>query len=228
METNNIGKSNVLEAMRLFFSLNDWGCQMEFKIDGLEALERLEYLQNNGFKINEMFTFGRHDPIEMSLTLACQKEPEITLELSLQNEDDSGLRFNINLTNSSQNETQNTCLTHFIKKHFALIGVDRQINETETEKERCIVPQSLLLQLYDIKDSPEPAIFEKWELFVSTLQQFEDVLGEGEFIAVFERQSNRANLMFQPKIKPKRRIPIVNTRFRHSTSYRPDCQIASK
>ncbi len=207
---NNIGKSNVLEAMRLFFSLNDWDCQREFKIDGLEALKRLEYLQNNGFKINEMFTFGRHDPIEMSITLACQKEPEVTLELSLQNDDDSGLRFNFNLTNSSQNETQNTCLNHFLKKQFALIGVDRQINETETEteKERCIVPQSLLLQLYDIKDSPEPAIFEKWELFVSTLQKFEDVLGEGEFIAVFERQSNRANLMFQPKIKPKRRIPI--------------------
>ncbi|MEK8018614.1 MAG: AAA family ATPase, partial [Candidatus Parabeggiatoa sp.] len=187
---NNIGKSNILEAMRLFLS-NDWDKQM--------------------MNFNEMFTFGRHDPIEMSVTFACQKENEVTLKRSIQNDEDSSILFSdipIQISNTAQNETQNTCLTHFLKKQFALIGVDRQINNTETKKERCIVPQSLLLQLYDIKDSPEPAVFEKWELFVSTLQKFKDVLGEGEFLAVFERQSNRANLMFQPKIKPKRRIPI--------------------
>ncbi|HIE00031.1 MAG TPA: hypothetical protein EYP59_07040 [Thiotrichaceae bacterium] len=183
---NNIGKSNVLEAMRLFFLSNDWDKQMML--------------------FNEMFTFGRHDPIEMSVTFACQKENEVTLKLSIQNDEDSSIP--IQISNTAQNETQNTCLTHFLKKHFALIGVDRKIKEKEKEKERCIVPQSLLLQLYDIKDSPEPAVFEKWELFVSTLQKFKDVLGEGEFLAVFDRQSNRANLVFQPKIKPKRRIPI--------------------
>lgn len=194
---NNIGKSNVLEAMLMFFLFNE---SLKRKMDSRE----LHILLQNDFKISEMFTFGRNDPIEMSVTLACQSD--VTLDISIQNNDHSGMT--IKTTNHSQNETQKACLTHFLKKQFALIGVDRQINDKETEKARCIVPQSLLLQLYDIKDSPEPAIFEKWELFVSTLQKFKDVLGDGEFIAVFDRQSNRANLVFQPKIKPRRRIPI--------------------
>jgi AAA15 family ATPase/GTPase len=200
---NNIGKSNVLEAMRLFFLFKNVSQNDLYQMELTGQLEQV--LKKNAFKISEMFTFGTHNSIDISVTLGCQKNIEVTLEIFIQNNDSE---LGINVTNNSQSDTQTSCLTKFFEKQFALIGVDRQINDTETEKERCIVPQSLLLQLHDIKDSPEPAIFEKWDLFVSTLQKFQDILGEGEFISVFERQSNRANLVFQPKIKPKRRIPI--------------------
>jgi len=195
---NNVGKSNVLEAMRLLFVL--------FPIPNSNAIDNL--LKQNSFNRREIFTFGLNNPIDISVTLDCEKNTDVTLDISIPIQNDDGSEFRHNFNNNFQSGIQTSCLTNFLEKRFALIGVDRQINDTETEKERCIVPQSLLLQLYDIKDSPEPAVFEKWELFVSTLQKFNDVLGEGEFVSVFERKSNRANLVFQPAIKPRRRIPI--------------------
>ena len=190
---NNVGKSNVLEAMELFFVLSN-----NYGINGYDNITQYPFER-------KIFTFGLNNPINMSVTLNCEDDIDVTLDISIPNDDNFSIA---EITDNSQSDIQNSCLTDFQQKRFALIGVDRQINDAETEKERCIVPQSLLLQLHDIKDSPEPTVFDKWELFVITLQKFQDILGEGEFISVFERESNRANLVFQPAIKPRRRIPI--------------------
>jgi predicted ATPase len=195
---NNVGKSNVLEAMRLFFSLIPTEANFKFNMKAL--LEKI-----NCFETSNIFTFASEIPITISAIFDCDTEDELSLDFII-NKDSIDSRSPAEKNIWKYNSL--TSFANFLKKQFALIGVDRQINDAETEKERCIVPQSLLLQLYDIKDSPEPAVFEKWELFVSTLQKFGDVLGEGEFISVFDRESNRANLVFQPKIKPRRRIPI--------------------
>jgi len=110
---NNVGKSNVLEAMQLFF-------QLFHKIQ------------------------KAHNELKMTKKIPQSQAP-------------------------------------FFENQFALIGVDRRIYEKEIETERLMVPQTLLLKLYDARDSLEPAIFEKWELFVRTMQKFNDVLGVGEF-----------------------------------------------
>ena len=149
---NNVGKSNVLEAMRLLFVL--------FPIPNSNAIDNL--LKQNSFNRREIFTFGLNNPIDISVTLDCEKNTDVTLDISIPIQNDDGSEFRHNFNNNFQSGIQTSCLTNFLEKRFALIGVDRQINDTETEKERCIVPQSLLLQLYDIKDSPEPAVFEKW------------------------------------------------------------------
>ncbi|MDM8560817.1 AAA family ATPase [Candidatus Parabeggiatoa sp. HSG14] len=202
---NNVGKSNVFDAMRLFFLFKDYS-DLEEQINLENQLEY--FLEENAFKISEIFTFGLNELIDMSVTLRDEKDINVTLNISISNvpDDDSG--FRVDITNNSENDIQTSCFDNFISKQFALIGVNRQTSDIETEIERCIVPQSLLLRLHDMKDSPEPAVFDKWELFVSTLQKFSDILGEGKFVSVFDRESNRANLMFQPKIKPRRRIPI--------------------
>ncbi|MDM8566235.1 AAA family ATPase [Candidatus Halobeggiatoa sp. HSG11] len=188
---NNVGKSNVLEAMQLFFSMYNMPNSYSVK-------DRLDKIF---FNKKEIFTFGLNNPIDISVTLDCGITTDVAIYTSISNDGNFIIK-------NSKSSSSPTCFEDFIKKHFELIGVDRQINDKETESKRCIVPQSLLLQLYDIKDSPDPEIFEKWELFISTLQKFNDILGEGEFISVFDRESNRANLVFQPETKPRRRIPI--------------------
>jgi len=210
---NNVGKSNVLEAMLLFFKLYDTllaSYESSLYDEELEKLEELdislEQLEQLGFKASEIFSFGLETPITMSATLTfeeaeCEnKSFDITITLQKVNEE-----FKV-ITNLSQKFE--FFFRDVFNNPFALVGVDRLISESERESVRYLVPQTLLLKLYDMKDSPEPSIFEKWELFVSTLQKFKDILGEGEFISVFNRLSNRANLVFQPKSKPRRRIPI--------------------
>ncbi|OQY47385.1 MAG: hypothetical protein DRR08_28065 [Candidatus Parabeggiatoa sp. nov. 2] len=210
---NNVGKSNVLEAMQLFFQLGgelltsfEPGLANSIKLT-VEELERL------GFKASEIFSFGLETP--MTLTARLVFEPDET-ELNTGFELDISIKLQkahnqiecqiLSFNSVDGTEVDKKTFIKFFNRPFALIGVDRLINETELETVRHIVPQTLLLKLYDIKDSPEPSIFEKWELFVSTLQKFNDVLGEGEFVSIFDRHANRANFVFQPQ--EKRRTPI--------------------
>jgi hypothetical protein len=88
---------------------------------------------------------------------------------------------------------------------FALIKLDRRIAQDEIEAVRSVIPQALSLQLYDAKESPEPSYYKRWELFVKMMHKFNDVLGTGEFVVLFNRHSSRANLAFQ---SPSTRIPI--------------------
>jgi predicted ATP-dependent endonuclease of OLD family len=187
---NNVGKSNVLEAMQLFFQL-------------LQKKDSVT-LDQADFKASEIFTLGNQSPIIMSATFEHSEEQseDNTISISLQKAH-NGLKITKTIPQS-----QESLFKNFFENPFALIGVDRRISEKEIETERLMVPQTLLLKLYDAKDSLEPAIFEKWELFVRTMQRFNDVLGEGEFISIFNRHNNRANLVFQSNSKLRRRIPI--------------------
>jgi AAA15 family ATPase/GTPase len=67
---NNVGKSNVLEAMQLFFTLKS--NSEESYLGELEPL-----LKQNAFKISEIFTFGLNNPIKLSVTLDCEEDINI-------------------------------------------------------------------------------------------------------------------------------------------------------
>ena len=69
-------------------------------------------------------------------------------------------------------------LTQKIYDNFILIGTDRRISFDEADTAREIIPQSLRLQLYDIKESFEPMISKRWKLFVKTMSRFNDILSE--------------------------------------------------
>lgn len=57
--------------------------------------------------------------------------------------------------------------------------------------------QTLCLQLYDAKESREIVYRNRWKLIVRTLQKFNDILGDGEFTALFDRKTGRAELGFE-------------------------------
>jgi hypothetical protein len=94
---------------------------------------------------------------------------------------------------------------------FALIGLDRRVYPDRLhgggggESFTGVIPESLMLELWDAKESLEPQIYRRWELFTQVMQKYADVLGEGRFLATFERTSGRANLVFET---PRSRIPV--------------------
>lgn len=217
---NNIGKSNLLEAMQLFFQLLCFNHSWFAKLSS-------EELAQLGFKASEIFSLKSECPITMTAVLKIdpnhipqpQKFPlllnssEIHINIELQkahNEFECNISpsfFNgNNLIKPEENDT-NLLKNIFRQSPMVLIGVDRRISESEIETVRNIVPQTLLLKLYDMRDSLDTSIY-KWELFVRTLQRFNDVLSEGEFVALFNRHTNCANLAFQPKKSKSGRIPI--------------------
>ncbi len=94
---------------------------------------------------------------------------------------------------------------------FALIGLDRRIHpgvqasSSGADYAGGVVPTTLMLELYDAKESIEPQVYRRWELFTDVMQQFSDVLGPGRFLATFDRTTGKALLVFET---PRARLPV--------------------
>lgn len=243
---NNVGKSNLLQSIALFFHLLTPHDEEEKKIpiafgEPLSA----EELTDAGFAPHRIFNLEAPQPIEMLATLAT--EPGELERLGIQELIDSRevqlgirlerildrlevrmtkfqfadgrdlakrspsaeerkfvLRFAVFLTRNFLVQTRSA------GPRFALIGLDRRIYPVAHEPEGAesyagVVPEKLMLELYDARDSIEPEIYGRWELFTRVMQKFSDVLGEGTFQALFDRASGRANLAFQT---PRARVPV--------------------
>lgn len=234
---NNVGKSNLLEAMQLFFKLlSKRGRSEQFA----------EVLSSLGFKLPYIFNLTQLGPIVLQAVFSLSPieiknragelsfkrllrllEPsetqlhEVSVKIKI-NHNQIETDINFQLENSLivifEGETSfidavvlaaisNTFspLTQKIYDNFILIGTDRRISFDEVEVVREIIPQPLRLQLYDIKESFEPIISKRWKLFVKTMSRFNDILGDGEFVALYDRHKNKADLVFDTGDK---RIPV--------------------
>lgn len=89
---------------------------------------------------------------------------------------------------------------------FALVATNRAIpsalpapgqGNSIGHRRRDLIPQDLCLALYDAKESTDSALSRPWKLFVSAMQRFEDMLGAGAFVAVYDRRAERASLVFE-------------------------------
>jgi AAA15 family ATPase/GTPase len=223
---NNVGKSNVLEAMQLFFQL----LTLSERTTWVQQMTSSE-LEQLGFIASEIFNLEFIDTIKLNATfnnievdelgikeLLPTSEVQINLQLKpvLGDFEYMVTKFRFadgtDVTQEPANAEQTAFarkLARFLaqstsllnpkekEKRFELISVDRHISLNEIEARRSVVPQSLRLQLYDAKESLEFSSSNKWKLFANTLQKFHDVLGIGEFVAIFNRHTNRANLVFE-------------------------------
>ncbi len=235
---NNVGKSNLLEAMQLFF-----GLLSEDSIKNGDSKQLTEILKQLGFELRNILNLVQPIPIvlqaifslnpieiknkaeELSfvpLLQSSETQPhEILIEIKINH---SQIRTNIDfqLENSLRTifEVESSFLdavvlaaisdtfsplTQKVYDNFILIGTDRRISIDEADTVREIIPQPLRLALYDIKESFEPMIAKRWKLFVKTMSRFNDILGEGEFVALYDRHANKADLVFDTGDK---RIPV--------------------
>ena len=244
---NNVGKSNLLQAIALFFFLLTprGGEPKKIPIAFGEPLSETELI-GAGFAPNRIFNLQTQQPIEMFATLATEsgelealgiqelidsKEVQIGIQLARildrievritrfqfadgrdlamrsasVEEHTFALRFAVFLTRNFLVQTRSA------GDRFALIGLDRRLypaarHETAGgEAYAGVVPEKLMLELYDARESIEPEIYGRWELFTRVMQRFGDMLGEGTFQALFNRASGRATLAFQT---PQARIPV--------------------
>ncbi len=237
---NNVGKSNVLEAMQLFFQLLLAQESNQTLPITLGQKMRFSELEKRGFDPGDVFNLEIPAPIEINVTFTIQPEeleladiqpllPSSEVQMAIQLKHiHADLDYQItqyqfadgtDVILPEATDEQKTYAAQFAlflaqrfilktkekNNRFALIKLDRRIAQDEIEAVRSVIPQALSLQLYDAKESPEPSYYKRWELFVKMMHKFNDVLGTGEFVVLFNRHSSRANLAFQ---SPSTRIPI--------------------
>lgn len=243
---NNVGKSNLLEAMQLFFKLL-LAMKRELYENMNNSEQIISVLKEIGFEPNSIFHLVSPDLIELQLTFLITPEEVENLGAVLLSsshrhvrEQECAILLKIQIfpkiskiTQSIDNPLENWFIERDLQpihaaginrlildflpenlcrpihpssdERFILIGTDRRISFDEVEVVREIIPQPLRLQLYDIRDSFEPMIAKRWKLFVKTMSRFNDILGEGEFVALYDRRANKADLVFDTGDK---RIPI--------------------
>lgn len=85
---------------------------------------------------------------------------------------------------------------------FRHVAVTRLINNDETKGGengiiRSIIPQDLLLELYDAHTADERAKHSIWKNFSLAMSRFETVLGAGQFVAIYDREEEVAKLLFE-------------------------------
>ncbi len=214
---NNVGKSNLLQAMDLYFRFLD-----VLQVEKASSVYSATF-QEWGYSIDGIFNLARPAPMKMTGTFSITAERgdrfrqldapvKISIQADLQ-QDSVSVRI-ISAYGVSKNMQRE--IIRFISgiysqfektsSRFALLEVSRRwVAESGAPSSLRIVPQALRDALFDTKESHEAAMVRRWELFVEAMKQFESILGSGRFDTAFDRQSNQANLVFDTG---KVRMPV--------------------
>jgi hypothetical protein len=224
---NNIGKSNLLQAIELFFWLIGLQDDSGIPLQGLFRLSD-EDLAQAGFPRTEIFNLEVPSPIQLEAEVAITPEDleraGLTSAVVPLDRLDAALelrwmgtyveyrirRFKLAdgrdfavATRTMAEHGVLSALANLVSKNLR-IGADPTWRFAMIGVERLNNPE-LALALYDAKESSEIDISRQWERFVEAIAAFKDILGEGTFVATYSRKAKQASLLFQTA---RARIPL--------------------
>ncbi|MDO9016202.1 MAG: AAA family ATPase [Deltaproteobacteria bacterium] len=241
---NNVGKSNLLQAMDLFFWLLGEVAKQPFAVTSsirgtgtgwVEATEP-DWLwfpypertfEGRGYPADEIFNVLEPYPIEWNASIRIDQDDvartgleigQFIGDLSLDKVKASrnpggGIHVAIWLPEPTPERwaakrtgfamiAKNFLLrTTTASNAFILVGTHRRVagadaNEQQTEM-RLTIPQQLLLALYDAKESDEPGLFQRWELFEKCMDSLGALIDDGHFVITYQRNRSKAVLANQ-------------------------------
>lgn len=215
---NNVGKSNLLHAMELFFSCLAWTRQ-EISAEQLQIAD-----------IRSLFHLERPLPIALAasfeitpeelLAAGIQPDPratevdiEITLEwrppkaayctfTQLRFADGKDLAHQPTIEIEEAHDpnpllrfiAQNLLVTAGPTKRFALVGVRRSVEEDPMSRDSGPVP--LVREMYDCRESLDRVRRDRWRAFVRAMEELRDITGAGTFEVTYPREGPGARLVF--------------------------------
>lgn len=228
---NNVGKTNLLEAIQLPFLLIG---SDEDRLP-LRQPAMLDTVANKsrGVDFDDYFTLGAPSPITIRLRLSYEKsEAErrgVTPDYPCSNVD-LGIRVSkgvsgpewqlieyrvggVDLVSSIEGDDDESTKRYrfalyfarnLIWRRFVLVRLNRIMVGESPPRPRGVLPDELVLALWDIKESPDPELYRRWQAFVDACEAFSDVLGAATPVVSYDRHEQRASLYMQT---PSSRIP---------------------
>jgi ABC-type transport system involved in cytochrome c biogenesis ATPase subunit len=209
---NNVGKSNLLQAMDLYFRVNEYISQSGHNVFNKETEDAFN--KYFGYPIFEIFNLTTYTTIDIGGVIIINPtiediitgyqiilEPErqarigISLPVALLLQWHQAFHLKSNPLNKEQKFTN----------PFALITTHRRTLTDTTPPSLTIIPQTLRDALFDAKESREAFWVQRWNLFVEAMTEFEDIIGPGRFNTAFDRARNQADLVLD---RGDVRIPV--------------------
>lgn len=232
---NNVGKSNLLEAIELFFELvakpsnykglGDMAIPFpkpwNFEVDRWNQ-------ENPQFPSRFMFNLRAYQPIKLSMRFAVDADEwraagmvertsfecrAIDMSMSVKrvtNRILAGIE-SVSLDDQRLHPDAGQAALYYLMR---FLTANDRAQPIESRFARIVAYRELYpaleasdyaLALYDAKESFDPLHYRRWELFASLMSRFDDVLGSGQFVPVYHRHQNRAFLTFQT---PHARMPM--------------------
>jgi hypothetical protein len=241
---NNIGKSNLLQAMDLFFWLLGELAEQPFTVTssvrgtgtGWVDSAEPEWLwfpypermfDARGYPADEIFNVSEPYPIEWAASIRTDKDDaarigfevgkfigHLSLEkLKASRNPAGGIHVAIWFPEPTPERwaakrigfamiARNFQLrADSASSAFILVGTHRRVagaGAPEQQNEmRLTIPQQLLLALYDAKESDEPGLFQRWELFEKSMNSLGVLVDDGHFVITYQRNRGKAVLANQ-------------------------------
>jgi hypothetical protein len=191
---NNIGKSNLLEAMSLLMQPSKTLSKDATPLIGKYEM-KIEGFIPGLFKPltdSDLTPFPPWQKDEVTQNLAYWKENRwcfVKDQKSLNGSHFTGLSSHTSERLGAQRTGPMT------NERFMLIPVSRALNEKlviNQERE-----STLALEMYDAQQSEDISNVKRWRAFVDAMKDFQDITGPGEFVATYQRATDEAQLMFE-------------------------------
>lgn len=220
---NNVGKSNLLEALDLFFKLLSYAGTI---LLGTSQRTLPESFQTDiGYSVSDIFNFAEPLPIGLTghFSVPSVRLREAGLELSLPSDKISialtlkrtpdAVEYWVNQFGPDESMDWRSLnfaskLVEFLARssvpqtgrvsdRFVLLKLHRRISGVDISTPTLqVVPQSLRDALFDIRQSKAAAEARRWDLFSQAMTRFAPILGPGQFDTAFDRESGQADLVF--------------------------------
>lgn len=220
---NNVGKSNLLQAIKLFFYL--MGLDYEFAgvrtlpVQSIMPLSD-EMLAHVGLPRTDIFNLEAPVPIQLDAVLVTEPvqlrtlglEPDvlsfeqvrISVELRWMGDYVAYTVLRFETKDGKDYVTATKTIAEFaLLATFAKLIALSPRAATVMNQRFALIPverratANLALALYDARDSAELDLSLRWDRFVKTMAEFADVLGQGTFVVVYDRKSAKAQLLYQ-------------------------------
>jgi hypothetical protein len=216
---NNVGKSNLLQAIDLlFWLLRRFAHKPPSDVRSADDPSNLAFdvdrdaLVARGFGTDDIFNFDQPLPIVLEAVVKIDDEDwnrigrstdrpaQVSVALVVKPSREGDTRVSVTF-DDHQPRAQPSRLT---EEEDADVGGLPTLQEQQTDLRRT-VPSHLLLRLYDAKESVEPGVFQRWEAFERAMNSLGPIVGDGRFVITYNRTQGRALLAVQ---KGRTRTPI--------------------
>jgi hypothetical protein len=228
---NNVGKSNLLQAIRLFFYFVGirLGEELPFEVEGGVPVTQADF-KAVGLEPTEIFNLEKPTPITLTAEIETElgelaqagldpmRLPVERVRIMMKLHYD-GMLVKYQLQSFvfangadavSSMGTLGSKRREFVRQFVRFLSRNLSFR-TQTVDRFALIgidrlsDQELALALYDAKESAELEEARRWERFLDAMSSFRDILGEGTFIVTYDRKASKASLSYQTSFA---RIPL--------------------
>lgn len=228
---NNVGKSNLLQAIGLFFYLigkqHTTGHPTGIPVQTVITISDKD-LEASGLSRSEIFNVESPTPIRLAADILTTADDLVDAGLSppilpvdrvhievelrwmgthmaytiLHLQTADGRDFSVGNRTHEENMFLSAFATHM--SHNVRSSGDAVVRYFCIPVER-FSDSGLALDLYDTKEAVDIRLARRWDQFVDAMAEFKDILGEGRFVVTYDRKAEEASLLFQTE---RARIPV--------------------